>query len=539
MSRTGHRATDLVRLRLTLLGNTLKRSVWQTIGIVLAGLTALSVVGSVVVLALLGGAWDAELTGQLLVIVGAATMLGWWLFPIFLYGVDATLDPQRFATFGIPRRTLLAGLTGAGMTSIPGAATVLAFAGAALTWWRNPVVIAPALVGALLAVLLCVVGSRALTTALAPLMESRRSREVMIGVGLVLIMAISPLAQWLGTRLEAGPTLTADGARRLAADAATAIGWSPLGAPWALASEAYAGNWGAAGLRLLIAAGTLVALTLLWNRMLARSLEQPREANAKAESAKGLGLFGRVPASPTWAVAARAATYWWRDPRYSQNLLVIPFLPFIMWFAGSAGDGEARYLMLSVAPLIAWILGLSIINDIGLDYTAFALHTSVGVNGKADRWGRLLPVLAFGAPVIVVVAAASAGLTHRWEWLPPLLGVSLGMFAAACGISAAVGARSVYPAVKPGESPFKTPQGAAMPSMISASISSGLTFAFSIPVLVLALLGMLLPNPLLAWLSLPVGLAIGVVVLRVGVRIGAAIYDRRGPELLDVVKAFP
>lgn len=539
MSRTGHRASDLVRLRLTLLGNTLKRSAWQTIGIVLAALSALSVVGTVVVLALLGGNWDAELTGQLLVILGAVAMVGWWLFPIFMYGVDATLDPGRFATFGIPRRTLLTGLTGAGMTSIPGIATVLAFAGAALAWWRHPFVILPALVGALLAVLLCIVGSRALTTMLAPLMESRRSREVMIGVGLVLIMAISPLLQWLGMRLEHGLTLDAESARALATDAATAIGWSPLGAPWALASAAYAGNWIGVGLRFLIAVGTLAGLLVLWNKMLARSLEQPREANTKAETAKGLGLFGKVPASPTWAVAARAATYWWRDPRYSQNLLVIPFLPFIMWFAGNAGDGEIRYIMLSVAPMIAWILGLTLLNDIGMDYTAFALHTSVGVSGKADRWGRLAPVLLMGTPLLAAMAAVSAGLTGRWEWLPPILGVSLGMFAATCGISAAVGARWVFPAVKPGESPFKQPQGAAIPSMISASVSSGLTLAFSLPALGLALAGMLLPNTLLAWLALPVGIGLGVVVLVFGVRIGARIFDNRGPELLDVVKAFP
>src|SRR5699024_6103425 len=113
--------------------------------------------------------------------------------PILSSGVDATLDPHRFVLFGIPRRTLMAGLSVAGVTTIPGATTVLAVAGLSLAWWRTPAIVPVALVGGLLAVAICVIGSRAWTTALMPLLDSRRSREVLTIVAFVPLMLFGPL----------------------------------------------------------------------------------------------------------------------------------------------------------------------------------------------------------------------------------------------------------------------------------------------------------------------------------------------------------
>ncbi len=71
---------QLVRLKLTLLGNGFRRSVWQTIGFVLGSLYALAVVGLVVVAAVAGGTSDPVLTGALLALVGAVALLaGFWM----------------------------------------------------------------------------------------------------------------------------------------------------------------------------------------------------------------------------------------------------------------------------------------------------------------------------------------------------------------------------------------------------------------------------------------------------------------------------
>ncbi|QAY70304.1 hypothetical protein [Xylanimonas protaetiae] len=525
---------QLVRLKLTLMANAFRRSVWQTIGIVVGSLYAVAVVLLAVVGAIAGGTADAVVTGQVMVIVGAVAVLAWWLVPVFLYGVDATLDPHRFMTFGIPRPRLLAGLAVAGVVSVPGIATVLALVGASFAWWRTPLALLAALVGAVVAVALCVVGSRAITTALSPLLESRRSREVLTIVTIVPLMLFGPAISWFSQRVATASD-GGDAVPGLVADLANLLGWTPLGAPWGMAAAVHDGAWLGALARLVIALATLAVAAWVWDRALARSFESPRETGSKGGHGKGLGWFDRLPATPVGAVAARTATYWGRDPRYSTSFLVIPLLPVIMWFAGRDGAPE---VMMIAAPITGWILGFAISNDVAYDHTAFALHVATGIDGKADRWGRALPVLVAGLPVVVLYAVISVAVAGDWAWLPPLLGLSLGTLGASTGVSSLVSARWLYPVPKPGESPFKQPQGATGATMLAQTVGMGLTLLVSVPALALALAAILLSHVVLGWVAFVVALAVGVAVLVVGVRWGARTYDAKAPELLQRVLSY-
>ncbi|TGJ97513.1 hypothetical protein DLJ96_06045, partial [Actinotalea fermentans ATCC 43279 = JCM 9966 = DSM 3133] len=194
----------LVRLKLTLLRNTLKKSVWQTVGLVLGILYGLGVISMSLVGLTVLGTTAPEMAGQIITIVGSVVVLAWWIVPLFAFGVDATLDPQRFVTFAVPQRQLLAGLAVAGLVGIPGIVTLVASAGTALAWWRSPLATLAALVGALLAVALCVVGSRATTTALAPLLDSRRYREVLSIAAFVPLMLAGPIIGWATSAIARG-----------------------------------------------------------------------------------------------------------------------------------------------------------------------------------------------------------------------------------------------------------------------------------------------------------------------------------------------
>ncbi len=525
---------QLVRLKLTLMANTFRRSVWQTIGFVVGALYAVSVVFGVVVGAIAGGTANAHGAGNVFVIVGAVVVLAWWLVPVFLYGVDATLDPHRFITFGIRRWNLVAGLAVVGVVSIPGIATLVTLVGAAFAWWRTPLVVVAALVGAVLAVALCVVGSRAITTVLSPLLESRRSREVMAAVTILPIMLMGPIFTWF-SRQAAEAAGEAGALSGTVAELAGWLGWTPLGAPWGLAVAVHDADWLGALARLLIAVASVVLAAWAWERALARSFESPRETAGKGARGKGLGWFDRVPATPVGAVAARAATYWRRDPRYSMSFVVIPLLPVIMWFAGG---GDAPEVVLIAAPMTGWMLGFGISNDIAYDHTAFALHVATGIDGRTDRWGRALPVLMAGVPVIIVLAVITTALTGRWEWFAPLVGLSLGTLGASTGVSSLVSARWLYPVPKPGESPFKQPQGATGATMVAQGVGMGLTLLVSAPALVLSGLAIGLAEPVLGWVACVVALAVGVAALLGGVRWGARVYDRRAPELLQRVLSY-
>jgi ABC-2 type transport system permease protein len=236
-------------------------------------------------------------------------------------------------------------------------------------------------------------------------------------------------------------------------------------------------------------------------------------------------------------VAARCATYWVRDPRYAASIAIVPLLPLVLLAVGTT-TGAGGGMLLVAAPLVAWILGFGISNDVGYDNTAFALHVATGVRGRADRWGRVLPVLVAGLPLVVALAVVGCAVADRWDALPALLGVSCGTLATSLGVSSAASARLVYPVPKPGESPFKTPQGATVATMVAQMAAMGINLALSIPVLALALPAILVPLPALGWAALAVGVAVGVGALVVGVRWGARVMDRRRPELLQQVMAF-
>jgi ABC-2 type transport system permease protein len=530
-------------LKLTLMGNTFRKSVWQTIGMIVASLYALGVVGMLLAGVLgLGFLGDPAWAGLAITLGGALAVLGWWVIPIFAFGVDATLDPQRFTTFAIPRRTLLTGLAVAGLVSVPGIATVLLALGASFAWLMEPGVLLVALVGAVLGIATCVLGSRAITTVLAPVLESRRYREVVAIVALVLVVMIGPLISWLSNGVEVtvgsgSETGTDASLLPLFEQVAGVIGWTPFGAAWSLGSMAHDGDWlGLVG-RLAVALGTVGLAWLIWDRALARALVSPPVGGGGGSKAKGLGAFGRVPASPTWAVAARTATYWLRDPRYSGSIAIVPLLPVIMYFTGQSTG--SFFMLLATGPFVGWILGFSISNDIGYDNTAFALHVSSGVDGRTDRWGRAIPMLVAGPLVTAATVLASVWVADSWHLTLPLLGLGLGALLVSTGVSCAVSARLVYPVAKPGESPLKSPQGAAMATIVSQGIGFVVTVALAVPVFAVGITAIVVGGLLWGIATLAVGLLYGALILVLAVRFGARVYDKRLPELLQQVQSFP
>ncbi|MFJ3407743.1 hypothetical protein [Promicromonospora sp. NPDC090134] len=530
-------------LKLTLMGNTFRKSVWQTIGLVVASLYALSVVGLVVVAVVgLGVLQDPAWAGLAITLGGALTVLGWWIIPIFAFGVDATLDPHRFATFAIPRRTLVAGLAVAGLVSVPGIATVLVVLGTSFAWVLEPGTLLVALAGGTLGVATCVIGSRAITTLLAPVLESRRYREVVTLVALVLVVSIGPMIGWLANGVEVSMEAEPEGSTGVQLlpvfeQAAGFVGWTPFGAAWALAGTAHDGDWAGLAGRLAVALGTIALAWLVWDRALGRALERPPVGDGGGGRAKGLGAFGRVPFSPTWAVTARTATYWLRDPRYSGSLAIVPLLPVIMYFSGQSTGNY--FLLLATGPFVAWILGFSISNDIAYDNTAFALHVASGVDGRADRWGRAIPMLTVGPVVTAATVIASVWVADAWHLMLPLLGLAFGSLLVSTAVACAVSARLVYPVAKPGESPLKSPQGAAVATMVSQGIGFVITLGLSVPVFAVGIAALVLGGVLWGVATLVVGVLYGVLVLVLAVRFGARVYDRRLPELLQQVQSFP
>jgi ABC-2 type transport system permease protein len=520
-----------LRLKLALLGGAFRRSPWQVVGLVIAALY-----GAGLMVALVGALIAARFVPDvasvraIVIVAGAAVTTGFLLLPL-VFGVDDTLDPRKFALFGIRPNRLAVGLAAGSLLSVP--ALVLAVCGLAtvVTWSHGFWLVVLALVSAVIAIVTSVLAGRVATAVAGFLLDTRRARELSGVAGVLLIVLISPLVLALSS-VDWG-----SGGLSVVGVFADILRWSPMGAAWAVPADTAVGHGGTAALELLIALATLAALWFAWRALVVHILVTPsRSADVKTYS--GLGWFGIMPATAWGAVAARSLSYWGRDARYWVSLVMIPVIPVVILTAfGIVHAIPAPYPALLPLPIMVLFLGWAAHNDVAYDGTAIWLHIVAGTTGLADRIGRLVPLLFIGIPLIIVGTLVSLYFYGDTRVALALVGVSVCELFVGLGLSSVTSTLVPYPVPKPGDSPFAQPQSVGSAAAVVQSFSILVILVLSAPSIVFGVLGVF-SDP--AWFaaSLGSGLLIGAAALVGGVLGGAAIFNRRGPQMLEAaVKA--
>ncbi len=120
--------------------------------------------------------------------------------------------------------------------------------------------------------------------------------------------------------------------------------------------------------------------------------------------------------------------------------------------------------------------------------------------------------------------------------LPMLLGLAVAVYLTGLGVSAVSSSRIVIPVPQAGDNPFKSAPGAGFSTMLSGFATWGVTVALCLPAIVLAILSVVFDSVLYGWLTLAAGAVVGTIALVIGLRMGAAQLDRRGPDLLMRLK---
>lgn len=513
----------LIRLKLTLLRNGLRRSVGQLIGLIIAalygfGVLALAVLG-LIALRLVA----VEIAEPIVVLGGSALLAGWTLAPILVSGVDLTLDPARFALFPIPLPRLLMGQAVAALIGVPGVCTAIALGASTVTWSRGPGVFAVAIVGGAIALGLCVALSRLVASAITDLTSSRRFREASRMAMMVPLVLLGPLLALTIRGMETNP----DALRTLA----SILGWTPLGAAFSAPAELAEGHGLVAVAKLAIAAASLVVAAWGWARALARALVTPasRASATGRPGRRGLGIFGWMPATPAGAIAARSLTYWVRDPRYGTALLIVPLVPVILYFS-SLQRHQSDVFLLS-GPFAAFLLAWSLASDISYDSTAFSLHLAAGVRGRDDRWGRALALLTFALPLAVAVALVPFAISGRWSLLPAYLGLVFGVLLSGIGLASVVSARFTVTVPLPGESPFKRPAGNTAQTFLVQFAGLIVLGILVLPEIVFVALASSTGTGGYGWAGFAVGIGLGGALFGLGIWLGGLWLDRRGPEV--------
>ncbi|MFF1879401.1 transporter [Leifsonia sp. NPDC058230] len=512
----------LVRLRLLVLRNSFRRSTGQLVAVIIG-----AVYGAIALVAIIGALFSFNLLGvpelrTIIVVAGSALILGWVIIPLLTSGVEQTLDPSHLAVYPIPLNQLLLGILLSGIVGIPGAVTTIAALATAGSWLRMPGIALIALVTGAIGAVTCVVASRAVTSISAGLASGRRFKEASGLLILIPLILAGPIiigiTQSIRNSAEGLPGI------------AEALSWTPLGAIWAVPSSVALGDPLGALLRLLIALATLAILFVVWRWGLAKSLVTPVRGSSRARGHGKQGFFGVFPGTQAGAIAARCLTYWFRDPRYQRQLIIIPLLPLLLWFYSSLNHGSG-FLLIS-GPIVAFLLGVGMIADVSFDSTAFALHMSKAVPGSADRAGRAWAVLTFGVPVVVVLTLGAAAIQNSWMPVPGILGLALGLLVTGLAVSSVTSALFVFPAPAPGDGAFKAKPGSNVANLGATLVAWVVLGVLCLPEIVLLVVSMLTQDALWGWLGLVAGTALSVVLLTVGIRMGGRLLDARAPELL-------
>ena len=517
----------LVRLKLTLLRNSLRRSVWRTVGLILGLLYALGIVVAVLI-GLVALRWTSDaLTADVTVVSFSLLTLGWLTLSLLVFGVDETVDPSKFALLPVRARELMPGLFVAGLVGSPGIATVLVGLGLVVTWSRDLALTAAALLAFPIGVATCFLMARAATAAFAAFLSSRRFRDLAF-----VLLAVVGASLGIGGNLLGNLTEGSGGSMRsLLAGLARILGWSPFGWAWSVPADVARGQWGVAGLRLLLALALVAALWWAWSHFLALRLVEPVEAGGAAAKIKQGTFVDRLyPKTPAGAVAERTLHYWRRDPRYVagvSSLLVAPVILVVTQLANEEGSS----LVAAFAPtVLAWLIGISLAQDLSYDGTAVWLHISTGLSGAEDRAGRVMSTLTIFIPLLVLMLAAAIGLTGRWDVLVPVLALTIGLTLIGLGAGAFMGALWQWPAAPPGANPFQKGNSGGLPALLSFSVTTGVTLLLGLPTIALAVASFW--EGWLAYAALVMGAVSGAVVLRLGITAGGRALDRRWPEVM-------
>lgn len=542
-------ARHFVRLKLRVLVNNFRGQDWRVGLFALGAFLGLWLAAfGFFIFAAPGLAGNDQYATLLAAMGGGLLVLGWLLLPLIFFGVDETLDPARFALLPLPRRTLVTGLFAAALVSVPAVAVLLAASGLIITagvfgGWAAALTQA---VGVLAGLLLCVAAARAVTSAFATMLRSRRVRD------LAAVLLAGAAALIAPVQLAAAAALQDADWDRLAAVAAV-VGWTPFGAPWTIGIEVAQGRVWAAAVKLLITAFTVVALLVWWSRSLESAMIGAASSGRTSTRSPATGtavtqlfprLLGWLPRGRFGALVAREARYWWRDARRRANLITLAvvglFVPVILnlgstGLTGGGGATESPSPVLATLSMVfvGVLAATTLANQFGFDGSAYAAHVVVGVPGAVELRARIAAFSLYLLPLVLVISGVLALLVlGQPGWIGLTAGSLLATFGAGLAVNTLLSVLGAY-SLPETSNPFAMNSGAGAARSFLAILSMLASAVAVIPmVAAAALLG-----DVWLWLALPVGAAYGLGAALLGAYLGGDVLDRRQPELLATITA--
>ncbi|MFD8275277.1 transporter [Streptomyces flaveolus] len=518
-----------VRLKLSLLRNGLRqsggrRAAYVASAVVVLLFAALQLIG---LIALRGHAH----ADALVVLLAAVLALGWAVMPLFFPSGDETLDPTRLVMLPLRPRPLVRALLAASLVGIGPLFTLCMFAGSVAAVAHGGAAFAVGVVGAVLALLVCVTLARAVAAANVRLLTSRKGRDLAVLSGLVVAVGAQLVnfgAQRLGT----------SGLEQLD-PVADMLRWVPPATAIGAVDAASDGSYGVALAQLALTAAALALLLWVWARHLTRLMTSPDGSTLQAAAGRparepgSAGLARLLPAGRTGTTMERSLRYVWRDPKtkaaWVTSLAIGLIVPvFNAW----QGTGSVYF-----ACFAAGMLGIQMYNQFGQDTSAFwivAMTISSPRDAYVELRARALALLLITLPYATLVTVLTTAMLDDWRTLPEALGLSFALLGAMLATGAWTSARFPYSIPQEGHKNVVPSQvGLAWISIFGGMVGAALLCA---PVIALTIwLNVREGGDAWSAVLLPVGAVYGAVLTLFGLRLAAPHTARRLPEILTAV----
>ncbi len=519
---------QLLGLRLAQLGSAFRGSFLRVAGNALGGIIALIAAAA---LAWLPG-WIApslDARNAIDTVVCACVLAAATIVPVFVN--RRHLEPRQFATAPARPAAIGAGLLLSTLLSWPMLILevwIVALIVMRPEWRGTPW----ALVGFVVAVMLVAILGARVASACGRLITTARLGLLLRAIGTILLLAMLPITVFAIAETVRDP----GGAQTV--EAASALGWTPFGAPAAAMISAVQGDLASTLGFLSIALAWVLVLLVVWFGLVMVSLTRIAQPLEPLLASRSMGWFDVFSSDPIAVIGARALTYWRRDPRYRVALAAAPIGAALIVVALSIAGVAVEHVALIPLPLLMLLLGWSLHNDIATDSTAIWLHVVSGTRGFQDRLGRFMPALFIGIPLALVGSSVTATVLGDWRALPALIGMNVAVLLVACGVSSISSAVLPYPTTRPNDSPFMQPAVSGSGGGTAQTLSMLVTLALSVFPVWLGVRAVLEPTLGAEIIALVACLGYGAVVSAIGVLIGGAVFDRAGPVYIALTQTF-
>ncbi len=527
----------LVRLRWALTNAALKTSPWQIVAYVLAYLLAAgTVVGTGVLAFAVGHGMAHDVWPYLPVIMplaGTAGILFVALLQAMFIGENSTMSMDKFAPYGIPDRTLQLGLLLAGLTGIPAITALVSFMLWAMAYRGfGAAAVVSQLVAAPLIVLTAMCVSKALLAVADIITDSQAGKNIFYVVVIMLFVALAQMPNILminEVSVEATSLIPV----------ARVFGWLPLGAPFMLPFDAANGQWLFWVLHVLCALA-LCAVCFLVSQWCLHWQRTHSSDAVRAKAAKGLGLFSRMPDSPSGAISARLGSLLRRDAR--QSMMYIMPLFFVVIFALENKDIGSWFVWMGVL-LGGMFMSLTESNGLAYDGQGFVMEVIAGTRAIDDRTGRVRIYLIIDTVYIALLSVITFIITGDWSSPSGLAGAftfiaaSWGWAVASLGVAEMFNCSVLYP-VPSMAKPFTNPQGRGAAQAFLPFLYMLASLASILPTAIVAIVIFATGNGAAYPWIIPVALANGVLFLCLGTWLGAKLLRTRMLKVVQTLDSF-